>query len=112
MMTKIPIRLIGSALVLLANLAIADHPSVGLTTGNASPITTTSANSLPRGQWSFGFQFEYNDNDTISDSTLIANAEADEESDVHSVGALDQYSLFFAAGLSDKFYNSCTNSLC
>ena len=81
---------------------IADHPSVGLSSGKATPITTTSAETLAKGQWSFGFNFEYNDNDTISDERLIANAEADEDSDVHSIGTLKQYSLYFATGLSDN----------
>ena len=81
----------------------ADHPSVGLTTGAASPITTTSAETLAKGQWSLGFQVEYNDNNAISSSRLIANAEADEESDVHSISTLTQYSLNIATGITDNF---------
>lgn len=90
-------------ILLNSNSALADHPSVGLTTGNASPITTTSAETLAKGQWSIGLQIELNDNNAISDSRLIANAETDEDSDVHSVSTLKQYSLNIAMGLTDNF---------
>ena len=81
----------------------ADHPSVGLTTGNASPITTTSAETLTKGQWTFGVKAETNDNNSISNRRLIANAEANEDSDVHSVSTLKQISINVAAGITDNF---------
>lgn len=93
------------SLILLAssNLALADHPSVGLSTGNATPITTTTAKTLAKGEWSAGIRFEYNDNNAISSSKLISNAEADEDADVHSVSTLTQYSLSIATGITDNF---------
>ena len=90
-------------LLVIISPTYADHPSVGLTTGAASPITTTSADTLEKGKWSLGFQVEYNDNNAISSSRLIANAEADEDSDVHSISTLTQYSLNIATGITDNF---------
>lgn len=86
-----------------SKLALADHPSVGLTTGSATPITTTGADTLEKGQWSVGFQYEYIDNNSISDNRLIANAEADEDSDAHSISTVRQYSLNVATGITDNF---------
>lgn len=86
-----------------SQLAHADHPSVSLTTGSATPITTTGAETLVKGQWSFGFQYEYVDNNSISDNRLIANAEANEDSDVHSISTVRQISLNIATGITDNF---------
>jgi hypothetical protein len=81
----------------------ADHPSVGLTTGGATPITTTSAETLSKSFWSVGFQYEYIDNNSISEGRLLANAEANEDSDVHSVSTIRQYSFNIAIGITDDF---------
>jgi len=89
-------------LITIGKTVLADHPSVGLSTGKATPITTTSAETLSKGQWSIGFQVEINDNNAISDSRLIANAEADEASDVHSISTLTQYSVNIATGVTDN----------
>ena len=48
-------------------------------------------------------QLELNDNNAISERRLIANAEADENSDVHSISTVKQYSLNIVAGLTDNF---------
>ena len=68
---------------LLIQPALADHPSVGLTTGNAAPIITSSANTLKKNQWTISLQAELDDNNAISDARLIRNAEEREEQDVH-----------------------------
>lgn len=81
---------------------IADHPSIGLSTGKATPITTTSAETLSKGQWALGLQVEANDNNAISNNRLIANAEANEDSDVHSISTLKQYTVNIATGISDN----------
>jgi len=93
----------GSIFLLNCNTVFADHPSVGLSTGNASAILTTSAKTLPKGKWSVGFQAEYNDNNVISDTRLISNTEANEDSDVHSISTVKQFSLNFATGITDNF---------
>jgi len=92
-----------SILFMCSKFALADHPSVGLTTGSATPITTTGAGTLEKSQWSVGFQYEYIDNNSISDRRLIANAETDEHSDVHSISTVRQYSLNVATGITDNF---------
>ncbi len=92
-----------SILLISSKLVLADHPSVGLTTGSATPVTTTGAATLDKGQWSFSFQYEYVDNNSISDNRLIANAEANEDSDVHSISTVRQYSLNIATGITDNF---------
>ena len=84
-------------------IAFADHPSVGLTTGGATPVVTTGANTLKKGQWSLGFQYEYIDNDSISDDRLIANAEVNEDSDVHSISSVRQFSINVSTGITDDF---------
>jgi len=97
--------IINCLLICLINseYVFADHPSVGLTTGSASPITTTSANTLTKGQWALGVKVEINDNNSISNNRLIANAEANEDSDVHSVSTLKQVSINVATGITDNF---------
>ena len=86
-----------------SKLVFADHPSVGLTTGNASAINTTSAETLSKGQWTFSVNTEVTDNNVISDRRLIANAQANEDSDVHSISTVQQLSINFAAGITDNF---------
>ena len=86
-----------------SKLAFADHPSVGLTTGSAAPITTTGAETLKKGQWSFSLQNEYTDNNSISDNRLIAETEANEDSGVHSISSVRQISLNIATGITDNF---------
>lgn len=87
---------------LLIQPALADHPSVGLTTGNAAPIITSSANTLKKNQWTISLQAELDDNNAISDARLIRNAEEREEQDVHSISTVEQYTLNLARGITDK----------
>lgn len=90
-------------LALLSSKTFADHPSVGLTTGKSAPILTSSANTLKKGQWTATLFTELDDNNAISDARLIRNAEEREEQDVHSISTVEQYSLNFAKGITDKF---------
>ena len=81
----------------------ADHPSIGLGTGNAAPILTSTANTLPKGKFSVGLQFELDDNNAISNRRLLANAEEDPNQDVHSISSLSQWTLTTAYGVTDRF---------
>lgn len=92
-----------SALLVTSTSVLADHPSVGLGTGNAAPIITSTANTLPKGKTSVGLQFELSDNNAISDRRLIENAEEDPVQDVHSISTVSQWTLTGAFGVTDNF---------
>ncbi len=80
---------------------LADHASIGLGVGSASPIATESGITLPEGKVSTGFRAEYIKLDEYSDSKLQDLREADAEADLHSVESLWSLSVSAAYGLTD-----------
>lgn len=90
-------------LALLANFAWADHSSVALGVGTASPISTESAITLPEGKWAVGVRSEYQDLDSWSDDKLARLKAADGEEDFHSVDSLWNHSIGVSYGVTDDF---------
>ncbi len=88
-------------LVTLPCTALADHASIGLGVGTASPIATESALTLPEGRISTGFRAEYIRFDEYSNTKLQALREADTEADLHSVESLWSLSVAAAYGITD-----------
>jgi hypothetical protein len=86
---------------LLAPWARADHPSVTVGAGAASPLNTESGMTLPARTWSVGLRSEYLDLDEFSDGRLLAIRRADPEADVHSVESVLSLSLGVFYGVTD-----------
>ncbi len=94
------LRLLTPGLVMLSNVAMADHPTVGVQGNLGGPITTTSAHGLPEGQLAASLDFQYIDFDPVSDARLALGSERGE--DVHSADSLSRTALNVAFGISDK----------
>ncbi len=92
---------ISLSLLLLPKLVIADHGSISLGTGSASPIATETAITLPQGEWSLGLRTEYSRLDSFSDSRLQELRAEDAEADLHSVRSLWTYSAGLSYGITD-----------
>lgn len=84
-----------SSLATAANLALADHPTVTLDKGNASPVTAVSAVPLEQGSFGFSLRSEAIFNQELSDTELL-NVDG-----VHSVESVTSTALFGAYGLTD-----------
>ena len=97
MLKKLPPLL----LTTLSFSVLADHASIGLGVGTASPIATESGITLPEGRISTGFRAEYIKFDEYSDVKLQNLREADEDADLHSVESLWSLSVSAAYGLTD-----------
>ncbi len=80
---------------------LADHASIGLGVGLASPISTESGITLPEGMISTGFRSEYIKFDEYSDAKLQDLRAEDAEADLHSVESLWSLSISAAYGLTD-----------
>jgi hypothetical protein len=88
-----------------ANLAAADHGSLGFGIGTAAPIITQSAITLPVGMWATGIVTNYTSYDSASDAQLLSlknNAVDDAHGDVHSLSGFFQPSVFAAYGVTDN----------
>ncbi len=59
-----------TAVLLVASIASADHPSAALGTVMAGPINTLSAQTLPRGGWAGSLRTDYLNLDRLSDEEL------------------------------------------
>ncbi|NOQ77733.1 MAG: transporter [Methylococcaceae bacterium] len=94
-------KLLIPLLSVLPFTVFADHASIGLGVGTASPIATESAMTLPEGRISTGFRAEYIKLDEYSNSKLQDLREADAEADLHSVESLWSLSVSAAYGLTD-----------
>lgn len=79
----------------------ADHASIGLGVGTASPIGTESALTLKEGSFSTGFRSELIRFDEFSDSKLQELREAGPDDDLHSVESLWSLSVSAAYGITD-----------
>lgn len=90
-------------LVFLANSAWADHSSVSLNLGTASPISTESAATLPAGTWAVGVRSEFQQLDRFNDAKLARLREAEPEEDFHSVDSLWTHTVGVATGVTDDF---------
>ena len=88
-------------LIIFPFTALADHASVGLGVGNASPIATESGITLPEGKVSTGFRAELIKFVEYSDSELQALRADDAEADLHSVQSLWSLSVSAAYGVTD-----------
>jgi len=97
-LARIALALIGS-LIISKNL-IADHPTLSLGQGHASPLTTISAVPLRAGQSALGFQQQMIFNDELTDVEL--EFFSDLEEDIHSVESVFSTSLGGAFGLTDN----------
>ena len=88
-------------LLLLSGNAWSDHPTMGVGSGMAGPINTLPAETLPKGQWTAGFRYEYLKMDALSDNKLSRLSEEGEE--VHSTDSLSSPSLSVAYGVTNDF---------
>lgn len=61
---------VGAVVSMAAGPAYAHHPAASLGTGTAGPITTRTADTLPRGKWSISTQLQYLKLNDISDTRL------------------------------------------
>jgi hypothetical protein len=92
--------------LLLATLpfsVFADHASIGLGVGSASPIATESGITMPKGTISTGIRSELIRLDEYSDSKLQDLRAADAEADLHSVESLWSISAAAAYAITDDF---------
>ena len=81
----------------------ADHASISLGVGTASPIGTESALTLKEGSFSTGFRSELIRFDEFSDTKLQQLRAADPDADLHSVESLWSLSVSAAYGITDDF---------
>ena len=99
----IPIRSTATStsliLALSTSLTWADHPTIGLQGAAAGPITTTTAHTLPQGQWVIALDTQHINFDAVPAARLARLSEADE--DVHSTDKLTRTALNLAYGVSD-----------
>ena len=92
------------ALILTLPFSVcADHASIGLGVGTASPIATESGITLPEGRLATGIRAELIRLDEYSDTKLQKLREADEDADLHSVESLWSISASAAYGITDDF---------
>ncbi len=89
------------ALLLFSSIASSDHASIGLQSGQAGPIGTTSAVPLPKGSFSAGLRTEFVDFNRATDEQLAAERAADPEGDIHSVDNIIQTSVNAGYGITE-----------
>ncbi len=94
-------KLLTLCFTILPFTVLADHASIGLGVGLASPISTESGITLPEGMVSTGFRSEYIKFDEYSDAKLQDLRAEDAEADLHSVESLWSLSISAAYGLTD-----------
>jgi len=81
--------------------AFAHHASIGSGIGQAGPVTTISASTLPKGSVNFEVVAEYQKFDTFSDNKLTGLAVRG-EADIHNVESLFSPSIGIAYGVDDN----------
>ncbi len=96
-----PKKLLTLCFTTLPFTVLADHASIGLGAGLASPISTESGIILPEGMISTGFRSEYIKFNEYSDAKLQDLRAEDAEADLHSVESLWSLSISAAYGLTD-----------
>jgi outer membrane putative beta-barrel porin/alpha-amylase len=96
-----PFRKSLTPLLLFPAISMADHTSINLSSGTASPIATESALTLPAGKWAGSLRTEYVRNKGYSDTELQNLRAEDSEADLHTSKALWSYSAGFAYGITD-----------
>lgn len=97
--------MLASVGIAYANLAAADHGSLGFGIGTAAPIITQTAVTLPTGMWAGGIITNYTSFDSASNEQLLNlknNAIDDAHGDVHSLSGFLQPSVFAAYGVTDN----------
>lgn len=85
---------------LFSGTALAHHPTGGAGLGQAGPIRTASATTLPQGTFSFGMQAEYIDLDNFSDSQLLGFAQ--QGKDAHTADSVFHNILSVGYGVTDN----------
>ena len=96
-------KLLPLIISIIPGVTLADHASIGLGVGTASPIATESALTLPKGRISTGVRTEYIQFDEYSDTKLQKLREEDPDADLHSVSSLWSISASAAYGVTDDF---------
>lgn len=89
-------------LSLYSSALLADHTSIGVGSGVASPIMTESAMVLPQGKLSLGLRSEFIDFNEFSDEQLTHLRERLPASDLHSVNSVLGVSIGLFYGVSDN----------
>lgn len=84
----------------LTGPALADHPSVGVGTAAAGPVTTIPATPMPAGGWALGVRSELIEFDHFSDQELEDFAAAGLEA--HSVDQIRAHSVSLGYGLTQN----------
>lgn len=84
------------SLTMISQAAFADHPTLSLGEGGASPLTTISANPIERGHYAIGFRVQSIFNDELPDSVL------ESLEGIHSVASVYSASLGGAFGATDN----------
>ena len=85
---------------MVSGTALAHHPSGGAGLGQAGPIRTTTATTLPQGTFSFGVQAEFIDLDEFSNSQLLGFAKRGK--DVHTADSVFHSILNMGYGITDN----------
>lgn len=80
--------------------ALADHPSVGIGTTTAGPVTTIPARPMPAGGWALGVRSELTEFDRFSDGELEGFAAAGLEA--HSVDQVRAHSVSLGYGVTEN----------
>lgn len=83
----------------VSGTAFAHHPTGGAGLGQAGPIRTASASTLPQGKLFFGAQAEFIDLDDFSDSDLLGFSSRGK--DVHTAGSIFHTVLSMGYGITD-----------
>jgi hypothetical protein len=81
----------------LPGYGLADHPAFNIDGGAGSALTTIGAATMARSQMGVGIQYQYLQNSALSDAQLLNSAES-----AHSVDALQQASVSFSYGITDR----------
>ncbi len=85
---------------LVSGTALAHHPGGSVGLGQAGPIRTATATTLPEGKLSFGTQAEFIDLDDFSDSQLLGFS--DRGKDAHTAESVFHSILSMGYGITDN----------
>lgn len=88
------------AMTLISGTAFGHHPSGGAGLGQAGPIRTAAATTLPQGKVFFDAQAEFIDLDEFSDRELLGYAKRG--NDVHTAGSIYHTILSMGYGVTDN----------
>jgi len=100
MLIRRPLILAVIIIGLFSGTALAHHPSGGAGLGQAGPIRTATATTLPQGKLSFGLQSEFIDLDEFSNSQLLRFS--DHGKDAHTADSIFHSIAGMGYGLTDN----------